>query len=220
MTDPVPWLVPPASRRLGPVRRPARQEVQAVVLHSSRTRTTAATLRWLLDPLTRVGGHLVVGPDGDVVQVAPLSARVPHAGAARWRGRVANGCTLGVWVVGPGLLGPRGSALADRWSCRWDGLVVGGETGPRYPALEAEAGALALRPDAPLWWPRLPEAQVATLEWVAEALVGVYPRLAARDHLPGEAARWCSDDDLVDAAQVGLGPSLPTTRLRAAGAGI
>lgn len=213
------WLVPPAARRAGQTRRVGRAAVQAVVVHATRTRTLDAALRWLLSPETRVGGHLVIGTGGEVVQLAPLSDRVPHAGRATWRGRPANAVALAVWLVGPGLLARRADRIVDPWSTRWDGLVVAAPA-ESYPALAAERARLAIDPSESLLWARLPEAQVASLEWVASLLTGLYPVLGARDAMPGEPARWCSDDALADAARVGLGPVLPIARLRAAGAGI
>lgn len=211
------WLVPPSSRRLTPTRTPGRNRLQAVVVHATRTRTLDAALRWLTSPLARASGHLVIGLGGEVLQLAPLTDRTAHAGGATWRGRPVNPISVGVWLVGPGLLVPRRERLVDAWDRAWDGLAVVRRSA-LYPVLRAELARRAAPADgeyADLTWARLPEAQVASLAWVVELLEATCPGLLAADAMPGEAPRLCSDDALGSPAQVGIGPALPAERFGA-----
>lgn len=117
------WLVPPAQRKLTPDRyhqghRPERLEpIEAAIWHFGVAGSKTGMVRWL----TRrdkhyVSAHFVIGRDGAITQLAPLTDRCIHAGGETSklfkRGGVNNrtvGIELENW--GPLARGPGGRLL-------------------------------------------------------------------------------------------------------------
>lgn len=59
----------------------------------------------------KVNCHLVIDRDGTVTQMVDLNRRANHAGASAWKGRqFCNSFTIGIELVGPGKLDPKGRA--------------------------------------------------------------------------------------------------------------
>jgi N-acetylmuramoyl-L-alanine amidase len=190
------WLVPPQRRRLTPNRNAAGAAmvapIEACVWHYTASGATAGTIAWLCDPAARASAHFVVGRDGEVWQLAPLTDRTWHAGgsASRLLGRGnVNGRSVGVEVVnwGPLRRGDGGRLLP------WAGRAVEVET------TEVD-GRL---------WDAYPEAQIRACETLASVLSFAEPALA-------DPARHVGHQDVDPRRKIDPGPHWPWERIRAA----
>ncbi len=66
--------------------RPEFTIVDCIVLHSTAQHSLGATVQVFEDPNSHVSAHFVVGKDGTVVQMVPLTKRAWHAGTSRLDG--------------------------------------------------------------------------------------------------------------------------------------
>lgn len=108
------WIVPAAQRRLTPDRyhpghRPDRvKPIEAFIWHYAVGGTKAGVVGWLTRrDDTYVSAHFVVGKDGAITQLAPLTDRCIHAGGGTSKlfGRGAvNDRTVGAELVNWGPL--------------------------------------------------------------------------------------------------------------------
>ena len=83
-----------------------------VILHYTANATTGPAVQTLTDPrpdnpIARVSAHLVIGPDGSVIQLVPFDRIAWHAGESNWEGkRWLNRFSIGIEMVNDGKLKP------------------------------------------------------------------------------------------------------------------
>jgi N-acetylmuramoyl-L-alanine amidase len=76
--------------------RPAGCKSEVIILHSTGGKFAGA-LSWMMSKAGRVSAHYLVGRDGTVRKLVPLSERAWHAGRSLWRGRAdVNDFSIGV----------------------------------------------------------------------------------------------------------------------------
>lgn len=81
-----------------PNRRERTKPIKLIVLHSTGG-SFASAVNWLMNRISRVSAHYVVGRDGTVRKLAPLSSATYHAGRGEWRGeRDVNSISVGVEI--------------------------------------------------------------------------------------------------------------------------
>ena len=66
--------------------RPSGAIVDTIVVHSTAQHSLENTVKVFQDPLSRVSAHFVVGKDGTIVQMVPLTERAWHAGVSEFHG--------------------------------------------------------------------------------------------------------------------------------------
>jgi N-acetylmuramoyl-L-alanine amidase len=66
--------------------RPDGTVVSCIVVHSTAQHSLEGTIKVFQDPLSKVSAHFVVGKDGTVVQMVPLTQRAWHAGVSEFDG--------------------------------------------------------------------------------------------------------------------------------------
>ena len=54
------------------------------VIHYTAGRSLGQTVSWLSNPRSRASAHLVIGRDGEVVQLVPFNRQAWHAGRSKW----------------------------------------------------------------------------------------------------------------------------------------
>jgi N-acetyl-anhydromuramyl-L-alanine amidase AmpD len=89
-----------------------RNKAQALCIHYTAGHTTEGAVRTLTKPPRRVGGklkgasaHLVIGRDGEIVQLVPFNLVAWHAGSSEWGGRTrVNDWAIGIELVNRGPL--------------------------------------------------------------------------------------------------------------------
>jgi N-acetylmuramoyl-L-alanine amidase len=77
-------------------------KVTTLVWHYTAGRTASGAISWLCDPVAKASAHFVVGRDGVVTQLVPLSQSAWHAGTAT----VGNKTSIGIEMVNPGWVTP------------------------------------------------------------------------------------------------------------------
>ena len=87
-----------------------------IVIHYTAGASFEGDLRTLSSSSVKASCHIVIGPDGEIGQVARLNDKLWHAGRSTWRGHVGlNNFSIGIEVTNPGgmkILG-NGRYLAD-----------------------------------------------------------------------------------------------------------
>lgn len=91
-----------------------------VVMHFTANGSARGALDWLCNPIAKASAHFVIGPDGDVTQLAELNEKTWHAGKSSWKGlNGLNSHSVGVEMVNwGGMKGARGG-----WKS-WTGTSV------------------------------------------------------------------------------------------------
>lgn len=118
-----------------------RNKCQALCIHYTAGHTTEGAVRTLTKPpvrkdgkLTGASAHLVIGRDGEVVQLVPFDLVAWHAGPSEWGGRKrVNDWAIGIELVNLGNHRATGVLPAsDVW-------IIGGERWQRYPEAQLDA---------------------------------------------------------------------------------
>lgn len=75
--------------------------ITTIVLHSTGTKGIESPLRWLTNAKSRVSAHYVVGRDGEVYKLVPVSKVAWHAGKSTGPSGVGvNAYSVGIEIVG------------------------------------------------------------------------------------------------------------------------
>lgn len=88
-----------------------------LVIHFTAGETLDGSVNWFKQKRAKASSQLVLGTDGEWVQMTPLNAKAWHAGKSQWDGiRYLNGHSIGIEVVNPGPMVPLGD---DRYKAWW-----------------------------------------------------------------------------------------------------
>lgn len=137
-----------------------------VVLHETASPLEKGNSARFLRMSTAVSVHFVVERDGAIRQQAPTNRACDHAGQSIYHGRRGcNAFSIGIELVGPGIMQPGGAGLALAW---WGERFDIGASG--IVALETRAHG------AGLWLPFSP-AQIESLIALLAVLVRDVPTL-------------------------------------------
>ena len=160
--------------------------------------TAGSSLESVVRYFKRAGGaasaHVVIGRDGEVVQMVPFNRVAWHAGESRWNDRVGlNRYAIGIELDNAGMLQRVGSA----WRA-WFGRD--------YPDAEVLVARHKNQSEdaAPSGWQDFPEAQIASALEVATAIVQKYGILDVVGH-----------DDIAPHRKIDPGPAFPMLSFRA-----
>lgn len=76
-----------------------------VVFHFTAGRSCQSSVEWLCNPKAKASAHLVVGRDGNIVQLAPFNVTTWHAGKSNWNGLTGmNHYSIGIELDNVGKL--------------------------------------------------------------------------------------------------------------------
>lgn len=141
-------------------------EPQLIVLHETAGHLTHGnSAGWLCTPRAKASAHVTIERDGSIIQLVDFNRAAWHAGVSEWQGRKnCNGWSIGIELVGPGVLYARGKDKAVSTF----GLVLS-----RDECVEVDSQAHG---GNALWLPFTPE-QIATCEALVAALKVAYPRI-------------------------------------------
>lgn len=161
-----------------------------LVVHYTVTQALEGVVRAFKSPAHRASAHLVLGQDGELVQMVPFNCTAWHAGKSEWAGRPGcNSFTIGVEIVNPGPLVKRGDEFFDVNNQRWNGDVV-----------EARHKNGVAKYD---FWAAYSNPQLERLEEVGRALSDKYDLRGVVGH-----------DDIAPRRKIDPGPAFPLERLR------
>jgi N-acetylmuramoyl-L-alanine amidase len=140
-------------------------EPRFIVLHFTGTGTLQGAVDWFRRPEAQNSAHVIVGRDGEVVQMAPFSLATWHVGASQWQGlNGLNRYSVGIDLVNWGRLARRGG--------RW--VAPNDEEVPASEVLEVRDP----RTGQVQGWQRFTPRQVEVVANLARALVREYPTIS------------------------------------------
>jgi N-acetylmuramoyl-L-alanine amidase len=171
-------------------------EPRYLVMHYTAGRSAESSIGWLTDPAAKASAHLVVGRDGNIVQLVPFDEVAWHAGKSAWQDgsvRLAgmNRYSIGIELDNAGRLVRQGA--------HWRSLHLG----TTYDAAEV-IEAVHKHETRKTGWHVYPMAQLEAAFSLATLLVARY---GLRDIL--------GHDDIAPGRKTDPGPAFPMQSLRA-----
>lgn len=137
-----------------------------IVLHDTAGGLNAdGSISWLAGNPNKTSAHFVVALDGTITQLAPPDRKCNHAGRSSWRGReMCNGFSVGIEIVNPGKLLPRGNGAVSSAGTVYDGT----QHTIRERTTKAHGSGL---------WMAYSHAQIEAVRSLVEALARAYPSI-------------------------------------------
>lgn len=133
-----------------------------LIIHYSASGSTGTTVNHLCDPNADVSAHLVIGRDGEVVQLASFDQRAWHCGESEWSGiRNLNSRSIGIELVNWGPLDLDKDGRYRSWA------------GTEVPEEEAKMATHRITKEA-RFWQTYTEPQLRRCFEVAKELVAHY----------------------------------------------
>ena len=76
-----------------------------IVVHYTAGASLESSVNWLSDPRAKASAHLVIGKNGDIVQLVPFNKKAWHAGKSSWKGKTnINKYSIGIELDNAGKL--------------------------------------------------------------------------------------------------------------------
>jgi N-acetylmuramoyl-L-alanine amidase len=92
--------------------RGGRLAAQYLVFHYTAGSSAKSSADWLCNPAAKASAHLVLGREGEIIQLAPLNVVTWHAGISHWAGLTGmNNHSIGIEMDNAGVL----KNLGDRY---------------------------------------------------------------------------------------------------------
>jgi N-acetylmuramoyl-L-alanine amidase len=163
---------------------------ELVVLHYTAGGFQASK-EWLKNPSARVSAHIIVGPDGRIVQLVPFNRPAWHAGKSLWNGRDnVNTWSIGIEITNLGKLRLDDDGLLKTWDNR------------TVPVSRAAKMTHRLE-DQPAWWDAYTEMELAVTEELCKTICSHY-----------EIKEIVGHDDIAPERKRDPGPAFPMDRVR------
>lgn len=161
-----------------------------VVIHYTGAGSVDSAVRTLTDPSVQASAHLVIGQQGELVQMIPFSHIAWHAGKSHWKNRSnLNHCSLGIELDNPGYLTKTEGKYISWFGKEYDSDEVvfarhNNENSARY-------------------WFTYPEEQLVALQQVLELLLKTCPISDIVGH-----------DEIAPKRKQDPGPAFPMDKIR------
>lgn len=166
-----------------------------LVIHYTAGGTASGAVSWFKNPAAKASAHLVIGHDGEIVQMKPFDEVCWHAGKSRWRDVVGlNRHSVGIEIVNWGVL--KRSGAGD-----WVSSV-----GTAVPSSRVILDVHKNHPGVERGWEIYDEAQMQATIAAAQAIVEAYG--VAPSDIVGH-------DDISPSRKVDPGPAFDFDRFRA-----
>lgn len=181
------WMSPNKSEGIEP---------RFLVIHYTAGRGLEQTCNWLGNPKAKASAHLVIGRDGEIIQMVKFDERAWHAGKSRWSSERVdfeglNRHSIGIELDNQGVLtrDPQGC-----WRNWWGERVH-----------DREVAVATHKHGGPeRGWHRFTEAQVLAAYCACEALIDAFPGI--EDVL--------GHDDIAPGRKLDPGPAFPMEPFR------
>ncbi|WP_203291722.1 N-acetylmuramoyl-L-alanine amidase [Maricaulis parjimensis] len=163
---------------------------QYLVIHYTAGSSFDSSVDWLTNPDAQASAHLVIGRDGEIMQLADFNARTWHAGKSSWRGLSGlNSHSIGIELDNAGIL----TKTPDGWRSAFQ------KTYPEADGMEAahkNGGGMR-------GWHRYTLNQIEALVAIGSALVREYGLKDVIGH-----------DDIAPNRKSDPGPAFPMEMVR------
>lgn len=163
-----------------------------LVMHYTGSTTDASAVNALTDPRAKVSAHLVLGRDGQVIQLVPFNTVAWHAGVSSYGKKSGcNGFSVGIEQVNAGVLMKRA-----------DGKLVTQIGAKVIPASDAIFGKHRIT-GGEAYWQIYPEAQIEAAVAIGRAIADAYRICDVVGH-----------EDIAPKRKVDPGPAYPLAPIR------
>jgi N-acetylmuramoyl-L-alanine amidase len=136
-------------------------ELDTIIIHYTASGSVESAVRSLCDTNLKVSAHLVVGRNGEIVQLAPFTVKTWHAGNSSYKGRSGyNNYSIGIELENPGYVTKNGEMYTA-----WFGKTY-----------SAEDVVLAVHNNEtmPRYWVKYTQKQVSIIEEICLLLIAKY----------------------------------------------
>ena len=135
-------------------------EPDMIILHYTAGSNVMSSVKYLVRSDVKVSAHVVIGREGEVIQLVPFDIEAWHAGKSRYRGRNdLNHYSIGIELDNLGQL-------------RLEGGKFVAECGKEVPVREVYTEDLG---EKPTYWHDYTDVQMRVLNEVCGLLVDTYP---------------------------------------------
>jgi len=162
-----------------------------IIMHYTSGPDIQASISWFANPASQVSSHLVIGRDGEIVQILPFDVIGWHAGISSW-GQYSklNAYSLGIELVNGGMLHRAG----NRWVSSF---------GKVYPEDEVMIAPHKIFPKITYAWHKYTDTQLKAAARAAAELMRVYGFREILGH-----------DDIAPKRKWDPGPAFPMDQFR------
>lgn len=168
---------------------------QYLVYHYTAGSSARSSADWLCNPAAKASAHLVLGREGDIIQLAPFNVVTWHAGISHWAGLTGmNNYSIGIEMDNAGVL----KNLGDRYESGF---------GKVYPRTEVVV-ARHKHGSTEQAWHAYTEAQISRAFELAELLFAHYELKEVLGH-----------EDIARGRKSDPGPAFPLASLASRVAG-
>lgn len=139
----------------------AEGQPDTIVLHYTGGRSFESSADWLRNPESNVSAHIIIGRDGEILQMVPFDTIAWHAGISEWKGRTGlNGYSIGIELDNTGQLERRAKGFYT-----WFGT----------PVDDARVSFLTHRNEQePAYWEAYTPIQIRLAEEICRQLIAMY----------------------------------------------
>ena len=161
-----------------------------LVIHFTANGSVSGTVKWFQKQGSEASAHIIIGRDGELVQMVPFNIRAWHAGRSHWRGLTdLNSHSIGIELVNWGKLVYRKGKLNS-----WAQQVIEESDAERLMDKDGREG----------WWQRFPVEQLEVCFNLCREIVQHYQLEDVLGHF-----------DVSPGRKIDPGPAFPLVELRA-----
>lgn len=164
----------------------------SIIIHYTAGDSTDVAVKTLKNPAIKASAHIVVGMDGEIVQLAPLNIITWHAGQSEYKGRVGyNKYSIGIEISNPGYLMKQPDGSFHTWYNK-----------KIDPSLIVEANHRN-KITTVKHWHKYPEVQINRVYEICEAICAAYDIQQILGH-----------EEIAPGRKTDPGPAFPLDALR------
>jgi len=132
-----------------------------IVVHYTGGRSFDSSVSWLRNPGSKVSAHVIIGKEGEILQMVPFDTIAWHAGISEWKGRSdLNNYSIGIELDNAGRLERREKGFYTWFGARVD---------------ESRVSFLTHRNEQePAYWEAYTPLQITITEEICRQLTEVY----------------------------------------------
>ena len=161
-----------------------------IVLHYTGGSSLESSVNWLKSPASKASAHVIIGKNGEIVQLVPFNIKAWHAGISEWQGRKnLNHFSIGIEIDNSGLLEKRVDGYYTYWGKRIDNSQVVLATHKHKNQEQV--------------WEAFTEKQIVIVEKIVMALKESYPIKDIVGH-----------DDIAPGRKTDPGPAFPLQKIK------
>jgi N-acetylmuramoyl-L-alanine amidase len=162
-----------------------------IIMHYTGGSSLQSTVTWFTDPKSQVSSHIVIGRDGEIVQMVPFDTVAWQAGASTWENYTAlNKYSVGIELDNAGMLQHSGSQWVSSF-------------GKVYPESEVLIAPHKSYPKVIYGWHKYTDIQIKAAARVAAELIRTYGFREILGH-----------DDVAPKRKWDPGPAFPMEQFR------